>query len=86
MGFKVASPTLIQNRYEVKDVLGRGGMGVVYRAFDRLMRREVAVKTLREAGLAIQCTPSTDWFERECGVLSTIGSPQRCRDFRHGGI
>src|SRR3989454_8433797 len=39
--------TLFANRYEVKEVLGMGGMGVVYRAFDRELQEAVAIKTLR---------------------------------------
>ncbi len=39
--------TLFANRYEVKEVLGMGGMGVVYRAFDRELQEVVAIKTLR---------------------------------------
>jgi serine/threonine-protein kinase len=39
--------TLFANRYEVKEVLGMGGMGVVYRAFDRELQEAVAIKALR---------------------------------------
>jgi HAMP domain-containing protein len=38
---------LLDGRYEVKEVLGMGGMGVVYRAFDRELQEPVAIKTLR---------------------------------------
>jgi len=35
-------------KYEVVDVLGRGGMGVVYRAIDKRIGRNVAIKTLTQ--------------------------------------
>ena len=35
-------------KYEIVDVLGRGGMGVVYRGIDKQIGREVAIKTLTQ--------------------------------------
>jgi serine/threonine protein kinase len=39
---------LLNNRYELNDMLGSGGMSVVYRAHDRMLERDVAIKILRE--------------------------------------
>jgi len=39
-------------RYEVKSMLGMGGMGVVYRAVDRELGEPVAIKTLKNDAVA----------------------------------
>jgi len=40
------SPTIINDRYELADRIGRGGMAEVWRARDLLLDREVAIKML----------------------------------------
>src|ERR1700730_586803 len=48
-GFLVTAPPIKRiGKYDVIDLLGRGGMGLVYRAFDRQLNREVAIKTVTE--------------------------------------
>ena len=39
---------LLNNRYELIEQMGKGGMAIVYRARDLMLERQVAVKLLRE--------------------------------------
>ena len=43
----IAPGRLLAGRYEVRQLLGEGGMGTVYRAHDRELGEDVAIKTLR---------------------------------------
>jgi len=43
---------ILDGRYEIQEVLGVGGMAIVYRAYDNIDDRPVAVKVLKEEYLA----------------------------------
>src|SRR5712691_2837708 len=61
----------ISGRYEIKEPLGQGGMGVVYRAYDTTTKRDVAVKTMR----GIADPAALELFAKEWGVLATLCHP-----------
>jgi serine/threonine-protein kinase len=64
-------PTNLQERYELKEVLGRGGMGVVYHAVDKRTNREVVVKAI----LDVDNADTVQLFYNEWTVLSGIVHP-----------
>ncbi|MFZ0287429.1 MAG: protein kinase, partial [Terriglobales bacterium] len=67
----ISVPRKLAGRYEVRQVLGQGGMGLVYRAYDTVVRREVAVKTI----LDIPDPASLQLFYKECDVLASMSHP-----------
>jgi tetratricopeptide (TPR) repeat protein len=73
--------TLIADRYEIRGLLGRGGHGIAYRAFDREVRREIALKLLDPD----RTTPSAlARLRREVLVARDVQSPRLVRIFDLG--
>jgi tetratricopeptide (TPR) repeat protein/tRNA A-37 threonylcarbamoyl transferase component Bud32 len=59
--------------YEVQSVLGRGGMGVVYKARDRRLNRPVALKMLLAGAYA--CPEELERFLREAEAEAALRHP-----------
>jgi serine/threonine protein kinase len=64
---------LIAERYELQELVGTGGMSSVYRAHDRLLERDVAIKVLHE-----QFTADGEYverFRREARAVAQLSHP-----------
>ena len=72
----------VKSRYEVKEVIARGGMGVVYRAHDKVMKRAVALKTL----LDLPDANSLKLFQKECEDLASLIHPNIVEIFDVGQL
>lgn len=59
--------------YDVREVIGRGGMGVVYHAVDTKLGRDVAIKVLPAAWSADFARRTR--FEREARILASLNHP-----------
>lgn len=59
--------------YSLEEKLGAGGMGVVYRAHDSVLRRDVAIKVLPERFTSDPARLAR--FEREAHLLASLTHP-----------
>ncbi|MFG2997691.1 protein kinase [Streptomyces sp. NPDC048340] len=69
---------LIGDRYQLATILGQGGMGQVWTAYDRRLDRRVAVKLLRPdkvAGPGSVAEELRRRFVRECRVTAQVDHP-----------
>src|SRR5438128_10781035 len=68
-------------RYEVQLVIGSGGMGKVYKAFDRKLKRNVALKFLRGADADLERR-----FLQEAQAQARVDHPGVCKVYEVGRI
>src|SRR5215510_12311350 len=72
-------PQVIAERYELLDMLGRGGMGEVWRARDRTLDREVAIKE-------VDLPPGLDAAQKERVYARTFREARSAARLDHPGI
>jgi serine/threonine-protein kinase len=63
-------------RFELREVVGRGGFGTVYRAYDSQLDREVAVKIPRRG--ALETAEQINRFLREARAGGKLSHPNIC--------
>jgi serine/threonine protein kinase/tetratricopeptide (TPR) repeat protein len=73
---------VVAGRYEIRACLGAGGMGTVWRAYDRELEEEVALKTLLPERL--QDPAMLERLRREVKTARRITHPNVCRVFDYG--
>ncbi len=70
---------VLGDRYEILEMLGRGGMGEVWRAFDLKLRVEVGLKALRDD--LFQSERRLELLRQEVRAAREVVSPNVCRIF-----
>ncbi|HEX6639916.1 MAG TPA: protein kinase, partial [Thermoanaerobaculia bacterium] len=74
---------LFANRYQIESVLGRGGMGVVYKATDTQLDETVAIKTL-PGDVMTRSPEDLERFKREIRLARRITHRNVLRTYDYG--
>ena len=74
--------SIVGGRYEILSPLGRGGMGAVYRAHDRVLDETVALKVLR--GDVASAPEMPQRFRSEIKLARRVAHPNVCRIYEYG--
>ena len=72
-------------KYEIQGVLGRGGMGVVYKAFDPAIHRQVAIKTITKSAMdASELQYAIARFRHEAQAVGRLTHPRIAAIYDYG--
>ncbi len=66
---------MVEERYEIRGKIGQGGVGVVYKAYDTQLRREVAIKRVLSDELEGDHETATKNLLKEATALSSVQHP-----------
>jgi serine/threonine protein kinase len=81
----MSKPTEKLGRYEVTETLGKGAMGVVYKAYDPVIARSVALKTIRRDLLdSDQAVESIGRFRNEAMASGRLNHPGIVAIYEYG--
>ena len=80
--FSVGPGTILVNRYEILEYVGKGGMGVVYKAHDRSLDETIAIKILRQQ--AFDDPSLTKRFLAEIKLARRVTHKNVCRIHDYG--
>ena len=75
----LANGAIFATRFEILGPLGRGGMGMVYRAYDRELGETVAIKVLRP-DIARESGRVEQRFRTEIRLARRVRHRNRCPD------
>ena len=73
---------IIKERYEIVEILGEGGMAFVYKAKDKQLQRNVAIKTLKPN--YVNQEKFVDRFRREAQTAANLNHPNIVQIFDWG--
>lgn len=76
-----SSETPFEERYDLQEKLGEGGFGIVYKAYDYKLRRDVAVKLLKSADCSDK---DRKRFLREAEALARLKHPHIVNIYDYG--
>ena len=76
------APGVLLGHYRIVEQVGKGGMGVVFRAWDEQLERQVAVKVLPPGTFTDETARKR--FEREARVLAKLNHPNIVMAFDFG--
>jgi len=75
---------IVDNKYRVDAIVGQGGMGAVFRAWDVRLERDVAIKVVR--GDLLSDPDSRERFRRESQIVARLQHPSIVTVFDYGTL
>jgi len=79
-----ADHCVIDDRYKVQEIVGEGGMAIVYKVLDLKTRQELALKRLHRKGVGGSLKAISELFENEYYTLTQLAHPGVVTVFNYG--